>query len=497
MSLLLNAIIERKLLGINPQDKNNLSEYLEYAVDESKSTQGIVVPASWVNSTKHKCQLQELFNHYQLAALIDVGRIWSPVTAVPFTLIVLTKKANKTVLMAEFLADPVDHKCTGEVSKNGELPNLEYTEEFKQFLIQVEQALEQGLENSGSSTFFTVDFEHLDLSRLQVAFYHPDNQLDVERYKNAKFEPLENLAKIVNVRKLKDKGVSQVFTWSLVGKTEAGENPVKEADITSHQLAVGDIVITANLERAYVIQKGLADSYAPAHGFVLQASSNKITSEYLSLYLQSEIAKKYSLRVAVGAVLKRLTISDFKALPILIPNKQTLSKSAELCTQLQSPKPDIDIINQLIAAKEDKGSLQNSFLLEELDKLRISKRMMIERLIKEDLKELKVCIDMGLSKAAMVICGSVLEAVILDWLSETEKHDYYRDETKFSLIEALSLLKQLGEMDKESLDAAHHIRKMRNLIHPRNYLKNKGKVTKRECKKLLAELDVVIRAYKP
>jgi hypothetical protein len=32
---LLAAIEERQLLGVNPQDKNNLADYLDYAVDFS------------------------------------------------------------------------------------------------------------------------------------------------------------------------------------------------------------------------------------------------------------------------------------------------------------------------------------------------------------------------------------------------------------------------------------------------------------------------------
>lgn len=495
MSLLLNAILERQLLAINPQDKNNLTDYLEYAVDENKPVQHVVVPSAWINNIRYKGQLQALFEYYYLEALIDVGCIWSPIAAVSFTMMVLTQKRSKKVLMAEFQFDPVDHQLTGEIPNNGELPHLEYTEEFKNFLVKTERALGQGIADD-TVCLFTVDFNKLDLSRLQVAFYNPDNQIDIERYKNAKFQSLEKLAEIVNVKKLKNKGVGKVFSWRLMGKCEEGQLPLLETDATSHKLSSGEIVIMPNLEKAFIVPAELVGSYATAHSLVLQVSSNKISPAYLCLYLKSEIAKKYSIRVAIGTVFKRLAISDIKVLPILIPDKSTLNKSQELYEHLQTPQSDIDKVNQLICSRKDNGRLEDSFLLEELEKLKISKRVMIERLIKEDLRELKVCIDKGLYKASMVICGSVLEAVILDWLSESEKHDYYQDENEISLNKALLLLNQLGEMDREVLDAAHNIRRMRNLIHPRNYLKNQGKVTKRECKKLLDELKVVVSAYK-
>jgi hypothetical protein len=95
MSLLLEAIEERQLLGIDLKDKNNLADYLDYALDTTKQTQVLVVPASWLNNAKHRSQLQTLFEKYVLIGLIDLGTIWSPVTALPFSLLVLFKTNNK------------------------------------------------------------------------------------------------------------------------------------------------------------------------------------------------------------------------------------------------------------------------------------------------------------------------------------------------------------------------------------------------------------------
>lgn len=496
MSFLLAAIEERQLLGVNPQDKNNLVDYLDYAVDINKQIQAIVVPAVWINSLKHKAELNTLFEKFYLVGLVDVGTIWSPVTSISFSVLILSVVKQKNVLMADYRDNPVDRKLSGKALANGELPHLVYTDAFHQFLQQIELALvEQKGIVSSSTRLFEIPFTQLDLSRLQVAFYHPDNQIDRERYKKATFTPLEKLATFVSVRKPKDKIEGSVFTWSLVGKGNEDCLPVKTAEVTNYQLQENDIIVTAGLENAYLVDKKLAGAYACVNSYVLQVTAKTISPSYLCLYLKSELAKKYSLRVATGSIIKRLTRKDFNELSILIPDQQTLLKSKTLQAELQSPKSEIDKINQLIASKEDKGRLEDSFLLEELEKLRISKRLMIERLIKEDLKELKVCIDKGLYKSSMVICGSVLEAVILDWLSETEKHDYYASDEQISLSKAITLLKNLGELDDETVKAAHNIRTMRNLIHPRNYFQNQGKVTNRECKKLLAQLKVVVKAY--
>lgn len=502
MSLLLEAIEERQLLGINLKDKNNLADYLDYAVDETKATQVLVVPASWLNNPKHNKQLQTLFDHYYLVGLIDIGAIWSPVTALSFNLLVLSQNEQKTVLMAEFKSAPVDSKLTGVVPKNGELPDLVYTDAFKQFLTEIEQViLQPNKVTSLSSEFFTLPFKQLDETRLQVAFYHPDNQLDTKRYKNAKFEALESLAEVKNITPVKVSELAQnkVFKWSLLPSSGVASQqlPVIEGDATNQVLAEGDIIITPNCSKVYLVNADLAGVFAPAHNYLIRLNANTtLSAQYLCLYLQSESAKKYSLKMTVGSVMPRLNLKDFKQLPILLPDDDILAKSDELYRRLQAPETDIDKINRLILGVKDKGRLQDSFLLEELDKLRISKRVVIDKLIKDDLKELKVCIDKGLYKSSMVICGSILEAIMLDWLSETEKHDYYRDDAEISLSKAITLLKRLGELDYDSANAAHNIREMRNLIHPRNYFQNQGKVTKRECMKLLEQLKSVINVYK-
>lgn len=524
MSRLLNVIEERQLLGINPQDENNISEYLDYALnphgeDKKQSTtsdvQVIVVPSLWITSTKHKRQLAPVFEQYALHAVVDVGTIWSPVTSISFSLLVLGSEPVSDVLMADFAANasaqksnPVDRKLTPKADKSGELPNIVYTDTFKQFLAQIEQELFGAVTSAKKEQqvpqfqTFKVPVKALDMSRLQVAFYHPNNQIDINRYKKAKFEALEKLADVNKVNSVKrgDLVQGQVFKWSLLGIGKLPYNPNKlpitEGDATNQVLAEGDVIVTPNCSKVFLVTGKLNGVYAPAHSYHIRLKPNSaVSAQYLCLYLKSEVAKKYSLKMAVGSVIPRIVLKDFRQLPILLPDNDTLAKSDELYQRLQTPDSDLDKINNLIAGTHDQGRLQDSFLLEELEKLRISKRVIIEKLIKDDLKELKVCIDKGLYKSSMVICGSILEAIILDWLSETEKHDYYRDNAEISLSKAITLLKKLGELDYEAANAAHNIRTMRNLIHPRNYFQNQGKVTKKECMKLLAQLKQIIAAY--
>jgi hypothetical protein len=495
MGTLFDAVIDRQLLAIKPNDKSNLDEYLNYAFDINASRNIIVIPSNWLEGTKYKAQLDVLLESFKLIALIDLSAIWSPVSSISFSLLVLDSTKTSHVVMASYEGNPVERKVYGDINHTaGNIPNFKYKRQFVYFLSEVEKALEENV--NVKSTLFKVPYSDIDFSRLQVSFYHPDNQIDFKRYKAANFKSLDKVCSIINVRKVKSSEEVNVFSWRLLKDIEANNLPIQKSQATNYKLIDGDVVITPNLTSNFVVTKAMEGVYAPANSFVLSKLNQVISAEYISLYFKSDFAKKYSLKVATGAIIKRLRLTDLNNLPILIPSKSAIDKSMQLYAQLADEVPAIDKINHLLASKQDNKKLEDSFLLEGLEKLRISKRVMIERLIKEDLKELRVCIDKNLFKATMVISGSILEAVILDWLSETEKHDYYRDETEISLNKALSLLSNLGEIDSNVLDSAHNIRKMRNLIHPRNYLQNQRKVTRKACKYLLAELNTVINAYK-
>ena len=52
---------------------------------------------------------------------------------------------------------------------------------------------------------------------------------------------------------------------------------------------------------------------------------------------------------------------------------------------------------------------------------------MIQKLLSDDAKELISCLEVGAYKACMILCGSILETILLDWLSELENTNYFVD----------------------------------------------------------------------
>lgn len=53
---------------------------------------------------------------------------------------------------------------------------------------------------------------------------------------------------------------------------------------------------------------------------------------------------------------------------------------------------------------------------------------MIQKLLSDDAKELISCLEVGAYKACMILCGSILETILLDWPSELENTNYFVDD---------------------------------------------------------------------
>lgn len=50
----------------------------------------------------------------------------------------------------------------------------------------------------------------------------------------------------------------------------------------------------------------------------------------------------------------------------------------------------------------------------------------LRRLLAGDVRELNICYRNGAYKTAVIAAGSILEAVLIDWLSEIDQRDYFK-----------------------------------------------------------------------
>ena len=114
----------------------------------------------------------------------------------------------------------------------------------------------------------------------------------------------------------------------------------------------------------------------------------------------------------------------------------------------------------------------------------------MQDVIKSDLKEIERCYSGNAYKAAIVLCGSVLEAFLYDWLKEGNiqiKENWDLKEYITQIENACWPKWEIGA--KKATD----IRKSRNLIHPEKYVKDFSKIDQKLCDDIIKALDYVTK----
>ena len=128
--------------------------------------------------------------------------------------------------------------------------------------------------------------------------------------------------------------------------------------------------------------------------------------------------------------------------------------------------------------------------------------------MKEDLEELDTCYSSGAYKATLILAGSILEAFLLDWLSEIDGKNYfvepykirvqkadgtYKWEKKEQLNVYIDQIKELERPDwMEPSEKAHFIRESRNSVHAKVCLKREIGINAETCSKVITYLKDII-----
>ena len=126
-----------------------------------------------------------------------------------------------------------------------------------------------------------------------------------------------------------------------------------------------------------------------------------------------------------------------------------------------------------------------------------------KEIILKDLNELQSCFDAKAYKSAIIMAGSILEAFVIDWLSEKDGKNYFTDNLmvydKHLKIERRADLKdyidKLQSLEKSfqngAASKATEIRKKRNLVHAKLYI-NESDISKETCSEIIDYLQSVV-----
>jgi len=479
-------------------------DYIDIKLKENKGIFGLIVHSLFLSSFKDRFIRNNLLDETSIRAIIDLGEIWSPFTNIRFTLLVCSKKVSNIIFVSKykigkaFTPKPKSFKNTGVIEPQ------EVTKDYLEYINKVEEIIgretTEKVENE-KYKIWTIKRSEINSDNLQQNYYDPDLRDAFNKLKKEKTAVLSDLSDIKHVKR--EKGALK----GLILKTKDFIYPLnyhklKEDTITSEQIRKGDILFSSSFSgenKFYLVsEEPKKKIYASSFLTVIRVKSKQINPEYLFLYLQSETVKKYILMYQRGSVFPRISNKDISELPVIIPAKITVEKSKKLFQTLFL-KEEIDIISeinkQLFDRKKPLKPIQKEFILEELEELRKHKLILIQKIFEDDLNELKLCINNKLYKSFLILSGSILEAFLLDWISEIENKNYFiSKEDNYTLGKLIwDKLKRTHKdmFGEDIIKKADDIRKKRNFVHPKEYFQSGGNIDDKLCRGIIRDLKFI------
>ncbi|MEZ5814326.1 MAG: restriction endonuclease subunit S [Alphaproteobacteria bacterium] len=422
--------------------------------------------------------------------MVDLGAIWKPVTGISFQLLRLSETPQDNIQFGHFPGIAEMNATSSVIAR--------HTGDFGEYKLSLNYNIADEmiawLKGKDCHKTFACSYKEFNPDKLLLRYYEPDLMQNEKDIRSGDFKPLNEIADILLPRQEKKPGKvlsPRYFEYPL------SISRIEEKNTTNIELQKGDILYARHgAGRSYLVtEQPKKTLYAHTGTFVIRLKDQSIIPEYLLLYLQSDTGKKYAQRYAQGTVIQFLSAKVLREFPIKIPSKHVQERAKSLFETLYlTPEENlVERVNQeLFATGEPEGNkIEVEFLLEQLSRAKKWKLSAVRDVIASDLKEIDVCFKAKAYKSCVILCGSVLEAVLLDWISEIERHDYISSEeglTLFNMIKSFSDNRILG---KREADLAHNIRKMRNIVHPKEMLKS-SELNEKQCEALISGLRKIL-----
>lgn len=457
--------------------------YVEACLSNRPDNPIVILPVGYWEAQGHKPLRDHIFDGYFPTHVAEIGAIWSPATAIPFQLVRLSKTRPDIVHFAKF--DPPAKLPKADFRTLGSFADLE---------LQMQGAFDlltmwsQGANNEGFDRLFS----DVDLDRLTIHFHDPEFAALAENIESQPFARLADLVDVILPRRTNQKGHVIRARDLREGKTSGS----LDGPMTNVHLKRGDVLVMSIGKFETFLVEDLDDGATAAdHFIVLRCHDERISPEYLVTYLNSDFAWAFSQRHASGAVIQRLSKRDLVKMPVLIPEPAVLRQAEAVYRAVLDQKEEADRLSQIADARfkvEEltDTSIQAYFMSSVADLISERKARFLKEIIDDDIREIDACRKAGALKACVVLSGSVLEAVLLEWVAEREGKKP-NSVASLKLHDIINQLIEQGVLIDPKGEHAHHIRQQRNIVHPMRMLKNE-KLTENSVDEVLGMLKDII-----
>ncbi|WP_131815025.1 hypothetical protein [Salipiger profundus] len=332
---------------------------------------------------------------------------------------------------------------------------------------------------------------NVKLDRLTVHFHDPEFAALSEIIEAQPFARLGDLVEVLIPRRTKQTG--RVVRARDLRQGDTSGAP--DCPMTNVPLRRGDVlVMSMGRFETFLVEDFEEGATAADHFIVLRCRDERVSPEYLVTYLNSDFAWAYSQRHVSGMVIQRLSKRDMVAMPILIPEAPVLKQAVKVYRAVLERKADADRLSQIADARfkiEDltQNSIQAYFMSSVADMISEKKARYLKQIIDDDIREIDACRKAGALKACVVLSGSVLEAILLEWVAERQGKKPASVNLRLNAI--IDQLIEQGVLIDPKGEHAHHIRLQRNIVHPMRMLKNE-KLTPSSVDDVLTMLKDII-----
>lgn len=446
---------------------------------------------------------ESLLADLNIVGIFKVGEIWAPFTGIKFNLYVLSRDIPNKVWFGELSENKkpfANRPFSREFAIAHELKPIPYVAHpyFLRFLESIDLAIYGGKKDdyiAKEYRIFGADAAIMN-GRHSIDYYKPELIEMQTKLAHEKTATLGEIAEIIYPRRAATEG--QLTIELSKAKYPLRPEMLREARPTARVAEVHryDIVTNSFLNSAYLNMTKRSDLVAANTQVIIRVHDKRFTPAYITAYLNSDRMRAYFSRHSVGAVMPRLNREDLANFEIVVPSRYTNEVATGFLASLgefDSAKTKIDAINNNLFTPivSTNKPLQNELLIELQLGLQGTKNALIRDLFDVDLSEIEKCYKAGAYKGCLVLCGSLLEALVLDWLSELEETDYFSSEDFTSLEIMINRLRDAEVLTVHELQMAHEIRKKRNLIHPKNYIENTP-LHKEICEEVMTKLKPLV-----
>jgi hypothetical protein len=448
--------------------------------------------------------LQEISRENQIVGIFNVGTIFQPLTNISMQLYVLRdiNTPNHKIWFGELAENKRPFKMRRFDQRSHSGLGIEFGEPeefFLEFLKSINLAIGGDKKLDYINSSYRIFGSNTWGERLNVEYYRPE-LIELEtKIAHEDTIRLGDIADLIHPNETAEEN-TKLYTIKLSNanyplRPEALLEARPGARVT--KVKNGDIVTNKFLNSAYQNLTERRDLVIANTQIIIRLHDKRFNAAYLTTYLNSERMKVFFERRKRGATIPMISKQDLADFKIVIPTPGTNAASKKFLSSLgefESAGDRIKAIDQLLFQRNPllAKPLQNELLSELYRKLQATKNTQIRELFELDLHEIEKCYKAGAYKASLVLCGSLLEALVLDWLSEVDQHNYFEDTDITNLESLINKLRAAERLSQHEAHLAHDIRKKRNLIHPKNYIVN-SPLEKSVCESVMRGLGPLVK----